>query len=174
MKMSNTTKAAAAAVATDGVGQSPKPAKNATKATNSSEEEAEEVHELLHVYLSRADIPHDGPSALYKKPTVCVAQSGYYALVVVLAILICALVGVAMGATFYVRRVKLQVKEAQAGLTSPSPCSMYVSQFQPAPPVSKFEDPSEPIYTDPSLFERSRSLRSLTVSHVGKLKGDFD
>lgn len=23
-----------------------------------------------------------------------------------------------------------------------------------------FEDPSEPIYTDPSLFERSRSLRS--------------
>ncbi|XP_065287804.1 uncharacterized protein nompA [Dermacentor albipictus] len=174
MKMSNATKPVAAAVATDGAGQSPKPAKNATRAANSSEEEAEEVHELLHVYLSRADIPHDGPSALYKKPTVCVAQSGYYALVVVLAILICALVGVAMGATFYVRRVKLQVKEAQAGMTSPSPCSMYVSQFQPAPPVSKFEDPSEPIYTDPSLFERSRSLRSLTVSHVGKLKGDFD
>ncbi|CAG9764134.1 unnamed protein product [Ceutorhynchus assimilis] len=27
-----------------------------------------------------------------------------------------------------------------------------------------FEDPSEPIYTDPSLFERSRSLRSIAVS----------
>ncbi|XP_012155814.1 uncharacterized protein LOC101449568 isoform X2 [Ceratitis capitata] len=27
----------------------------------------------------------------------------------------------------------------------------------------QFEDPSEPIYTDPSLFERSRSLRSLTT-----------
>lgn len=27
-----------------------------------------------------------------------------------------------------------------------------------------FEDPSEPIYTDPSLFERSRSLRSISVS----------
>ncbi|XP_033233565.1 uncharacterized protein nompA isoform X4 [Drosophila pseudoobscura] len=27
----------------------------------------------------------------------------------------------------------------------------------------QFEDPSEPIYTDPSLFERSRSLRSLTM-----------
>lgn len=73
----------------------------------------------------------------------------------------------------------LKVKNAQAGLTSPSPCNMYVSQFQ-APvsqfqaPVSKFEDPSEPIYTDPSLFERSRSLRSLTVCNVGKLKGDFD
>ncbi|XP_025832148.1 uncharacterized protein LOC108738303 [Agrilus planipennis] len=27
-----------------------------------------------------------------------------------------------------------------------------------------FEDPSEPIYTDPSLFERSRSLRSIAIS----------
>ncbi|XP_059610629.1 uncharacterized protein LOC132257653 [Phlebotomus argentipes] len=27
----------------------------------------------------------------------------------------------------------------------------------------EFEDPSEPIYTDPSLFERSRSLRSIAV-----------
>ncbi|KAK8781131.1 hypothetical protein V5799_017530 [Amblyomma americanum] len=175
MKMNNTKAGSTApAAAADGGSQLPKPTKNATKG-NASDEEAEEVHELLHVYLSRADIPHDGPSALYKKPTVCVAQSGYYALVVVLALLICALVGIAMGATFYVRRIKLQMKDVQAGLTSPSACSMYVSQFQAAPPaVSKFEDPSEPIYTDPSLFERSRSLRSLTVSHVGKLKGDFD
>ncbi|KAH9366375.1 hypothetical protein HPB48_018136 [Haemaphysalis longicornis] len=169
----NSTKSAPASAPEAAGNQLPKPAKNATK-SNSSDEEAEEVHELLHVYLSRADIPHDGPSALYKKPTVCVAQSGYYALVAMLALLICALVGIAMGAMFYVRRVKLQVKDVQAGMTSPSPCSMYVSQFQAAPPVSKFEDPSEPIYTDPSLFERSRSLRSLTVSHVGKLKGDFD
>ncbi|XP_058121637.1 uncharacterized protein LOC131287104 [Anopheles ziemanni] len=28
---------------------------------------------------------------------------------------------------------------------------------------SEFDDPSEPIYTDPSLFERSRSLRSIAV-----------
>ncbi|KAL5290170.1 hypothetical protein ACFFRR_009869 [Megaselia abdita] len=28
---------------------------------------------------------------------------------------------------------------------------------------SEFEDPSEPIYTDPSLFERSRSLRSVSI-----------
>lgn len=35
----------------------------------------------------------------------------------------------------------------------------------PAPaPGGLFEDPSEPIYTDPSLFERSRSLRSIAVS----------
>ncbi|EEC16675.1 no-mechanoreceptor potential A, putative [Ixodes scapularis] len=57
---------------------------------NSTDDEAEEVRELLHVYLSRADIPHEAPSALYKKPTVCVAQSGYYALVTMLALLICA------------------------------------------------------------------------------------
>lgn len=30
-----------------------------------------------------------------------------------------------------------------------------------------FEDPSEPIYTDPSLFERSRSLRSISLSTTG-------
>lgn len=35
----------------------------------------------------------------------------------------------------------------------------------PAPaPGGPFEDPSEPIYTDPSLFERSRSLRSISVT----------
>ncbi|CAN8010574.1 unnamed protein product, partial [Ixodes pacificus] len=160
--------------------------KNLTS-SNSTDDEAEEVRELLHVYLSRADIPHEAPSArkMYKKPTVCVAQSGYYALVTMLALLICALVGIALGAMLFVRRVKLQVrtipilflysfhdiffpkvKNTQADLTSPSPCNIYASQFQ-APvsqfqaPVSKFEDPSEPIYTDPSLFERSRSLRSL-------------
>ncbi|XP_022174550.1 uncharacterized protein LOC111036724 isoform X1 [Myzus persicae] len=31
-----------------------------------------------------------------------------------------------------------------------------------------FEDPSEPIYTDPSLFERSRSLRSIAYSSAGQ------
>ncbi|KAB0804664.1 hypothetical protein PPYR_01634 [Photinus pyralis] len=36
-------------------------------------------------------------------------------------------------------------------------------------PGGPFEDPSEPIYTDPSLFERSRSLRSIAVSQKRKL-----
>ncbi|XP_058063353.1 uncharacterized protein LOC131213340 [Anopheles bellator] len=31
---------------------------------------------------------------------------------------------------------------------------------------SDFDDPSEPIYTDPSLFERSRSLRSIAVDQT--------
>lgn len=33
---------------------------------------------------------------------------------------------------------------------------------------SIFGDPSEPIYTDPSLFERSRSLRSISLSQTGQ------
>ncbi|XP_061501926.1 uncharacterized protein LOC1270003 isoform X7 [Anopheles gambiae] len=33
-------------------------------------------------------------------------------------------------------------------------------------PKSEFDDPSEPIYTDPSLFERSRSLRSIAVDQT--------
>ncbi|KAF5308203.1 hypothetical protein FQR65_LT06383 [Abscondita terminalis] len=36
-------------------------------------------------------------------------------------------------------------------------------------PGGPFEDPSEPIYTDPSLFERSRSLRSIAISQKRKL-----
>lgn len=33
-----------------------------------------------------------------------------------------------------------------------------------SPGMGSFEDPSEPIYTDPSLFERSRSLCSISVA----------
>ena len=32
------------------------------------------------------------------------------------------------------------------------------------PKQQVFQDPSEPIYTEPSLFERSRSLRSVAAS----------
>ena len=32
-----------------------------------------------------------------------------------------------------------------------------------------FQDPSEPIYTEPSLFERSRSLRSVAASDFGRV-----
>lgn len=38
------------------------------------------------------------------------------------------------------------------------------SDFHETAPGGLFEDPSEPIYTDPSLFERSRSLRSIAIS----------
>jgi hypothetical protein len=32
-----------------------------------------------------------------------------------------------------------------------------------------FQDPSEPIYTEPSLFERSRSLRSVAASDLRRV-----
>lgn len=38
------------------------PPKNFTT-VNATDDDAEQVRELLHVYLSRADIPHEGPSA---------------------------------------------------------------------------------------------------------------
>lgn len=42
----------------------------------------------------------------------------------------------------------------------------YESDGHVLPRARKFDDPSEPIYTDPSLFERSRSMRSVTeLSH---------
>lgn len=40
-------------------------------------------------------------------------------------------------------------------------------------PGGLFEDPSEPIYTDPSLFERARSLRSIAVSNKRRLSPDL-
>lgn len=36
-------------------------------------------------------------------------------------------------------------------------------------PSRVFQDPSEPIYTEPSLFERSRSLRSMAASDVRRV-----
>lgn len=49
--------------------------------------------------------------------------------------------------------------------------NFYSSQsFKTSQIDQKFEDPSEPIYTDPSLFERSRSLRSLTVPNMSKVR----
>lgn len=54
-----------------------------------------------------------------------------------------------------------------AGMTGPPSglTNLYVaSQYGPGP---KIDDPSEPIYTDPSLFEqRSRSSRN--IANIGK------
>ncbi|XP_055379401.1 uncharacterized protein LOC129610746 isoform X3 [Condylostylus longicornis] len=41
-------------------------------------------------------------------------------------------------------------------------CQIPVNSLRKNISNAQFDDPSEPIYTDPSLFERSRSLRSLT------------
>ena len=71
---------------------------NVTKALNNqktnSSEEAEEVHELLRVYLSREDLPSVESKAQTVNtpvgrmaPKICIAQTGYYALVSTVTIL---------------------------------------------------------------------------------------
>jgi hypothetical protein len=84
------------------------------KSLNSTDQEEEEVHELLRVYLSRADIPaaESKASAVMGKPSprVCVPQSGYYALVTAITILISLLTILgATAAIIYFRRSKSAV-----------------------------------------------------------------
>lgn len=55
------------------------------------------------------------------------------------------------------------VESMETGSTNPT--AMIVSGVGGS---KGFEDPSEPIYTDPSLFERSRSLRSIAFSTAGQ------
>ncbi|XP_054718178.1 uncharacterized protein LOC129227615 [Uloborus diversus] len=141
--------------------------------TDIIEEEPEEVHELLKVYLSRSDIPPEESTPVGdKSSTVCVAQAGYYGMISTVAILLCLVVAVVAMAYFFIRRTrKLVRKMAATGISAAGPENPYVSQFQ----VRNFADPSEPIYTDPSLFERPRNtLRSMTARTLGKLNNDRD
>ncbi|KAG8181575.1 hypothetical protein JTE90_017325 [Oedothorax gibbosus] len=137
------------------------------------EEEPEEVHELFKVYLSRSDIPPEEVTPVSEKSsTVCVAQSGYYGMVATVIILMCLVIAVVVMSYFFIRRTRRMVKKMAASGVSPGgPENPYVSQFQ----VRNFADPSEPIYTDPSLFERPRNtLRTMTARTLGKLNNDAE
>lgn len=85
-----------------------------TSSKNSTDDDAEEeVHELLRVYLSRDDIP----SAEAKEPIVmasvapkvCVAQSGYYALVTAIVILVTLIMGMGAAGFFFFKKTNLGV-----------------------------------------------------------------
>ncbi|GFT97492.1 uncharacterized protein NPIL_137911 [Nephila pilipes] len=125
-------------------------------------DEAEVVHDLLKVYLSRSDMPPEA-AAVTRTSTVCVAQAGYYTLVILSIVLVCAIVVVAAAAMYFFKKSKLAAKAA--GISGPPPglTNLYIGHQYPG---HKIDDPSEPIYTDPSLFERSRSNRN--VANVGK------
>ncbi|XP_055948814.1 uncharacterized protein LOC129981813 isoform X2 [Argiope bruennichi] len=125
-------------------------------------DEAEVVHDLLKVYLSRSDMPPEA-AAVTKTSTVCVAQAGYYTLVILSIVLVCAIVVVAAAAMYFFKKSKLAAKAA--GMSGPPPglTNLYIGHQYPG---HKIDDPSEPIYTDPSLFERSRSNRN--VANAGK------
>lgn len=67
-----------------------------------------------------------------------------------------------------------QLKEAQVNVTNPNlyvtpfPCTTQARSVSNHHNHPHHDDSSEPIYTDPSLFERSRSMRSVTVSTLGQ------
>ncbi|GIY44849.1 ZP domain-containing protein [Caerostris extrusa] len=137
------------------------------------EDEPEEVHELFKVYLSRSDIPPEEIAPSDKGSTVCVAQAGYYGMIATVVLLMCLVVAVVAMSYFFIKRTRRMVKKmAASGIAPTSPDNNpYVSQFQ----VRNFADPSEPIYTDPSLFERPRNtLRSMTARTLGKLNNNAD
>ncbi|RWS17091.1 hypothetical protein B4U79_05993 [Dinothrombium tinctorium] len=136
--------------------------------------EEEEVHELLRVYLSREDIPNaESEAQVMEKtlvtdtPSVCVAQSGYYGLITAVILLTTLLLAIGIFGFLMFRKTKFSIKETQIEVSNPN---LYVNQFHKSSTHQKLEDPSEPIYTDPSLFERSRSLRSLTISTLDNAK----
>ncbi|GFT25213.1 uncharacterized protein TNCV_180912 [Trichonephila clavipes] len=130
-------------------------------AVGNGTDEAEVVHDLLKVYLSRSDMPPEA-AAVTRTSTVCVAQAGYYTLVILSIVLVCAIVVVAAAAMYFFKKSKLAAKAA--GISGPPPglTNLYIGHQYPG---HKIDDPSEPIYTDPSLFERSRSNRN--VANVG-------
>ncbi|GBM37271.1 hypothetical protein AVEN_169840-1, partial [Araneus ventricosus] len=107
-----------------------------------------------------------------KSSTVCVAQAGYYGMIATVVLLMCLVVAVVAMSYLFIRRTRRMVKKmAASGIPPTNPDNSYVSQFQ----VRNFADPSEPIYTDPSLFERPRNtLRTMTARTLGKLNNDVD
>ncbi|CAG2181532.1 unnamed protein product, partial [Oppiella nova] len=166
---------------------STKESKESTQPKTNSTDEAEEVHELLRVYLSREDVPPpESKAQSAQTPTqttvgkvsskVCVSQTRYYVLVTALTILTSILMVMsATVALVYFKRTKSATKQIDFVVPAQTNGNFYVNQYRTPQSLAshhKFDDPSEPIYTDPSLFERSRSLRSLTVSNSADVRSD--
>lgn len=92
--------------------------KKDTNSTGDGSNPEEEVHELLRVYLSRADIPSAAESKAqvqlkeqgdYISPSssaVCVTESGYYAMVTALTILTSLLLAILVTAFFVFKKPK--------------------------------------------------------------------
>ncbi|KAG7175776.1 Glucose-dependent insulinotropic receptor-like 1 [Homarus americanus] len=149
---------------------------------NKEEEEEEQVIGLYEVYLSRDEI--EDPAISQSLMTeVCLAPTEYYSMVAGLVItIVCLLVSLLCVAFCFRKHRQLDDKNAAADAGNPyhqqHPQQQHKSKFsfpgahprtltQPARQAedgaatsSRFPDPSEPIYTDPALFERSRTRLS--------------
>jgi len=74
-------------------------------------EDEEEVHELLRVYLSRAEIPSPEslPLVLAEEPKVCITQANYYTLITAVTILFFILTLIMVSAFVIFKRSKIGV-----------------------------------------------------------------
>ncbi|XP_045116291.1 uncharacterized protein LOC123507463 isoform X2 [Portunus trituberculatus] len=150
------------------------------------EEEEGQIHGIYEVLLSRDEFGEE--AAMTYLDEVCVAPAEYYTLVVALAVtVICLLCSLLVSYFCFRRGRNLDEKNATADAgnpyqTTPSkfsfpgshartltqPASYFPSGPTASAPQgedgaatsSRYPDPSEPIYTDPALFERSRSESS--------------
>ncbi|GAB6023853.1 hypothetical protein CHUAL_014226 [Chamberlinius hualienensis] len=161
--------------ADDGIDQRDNSNANTT-ANITFDSDPEQVRELLQVYLTRADIPVNQPGA--QVMDVCLSSNEYYGLVVAIGMMFIVLGIVAITSASCIRRYKLLLdKNKAADTTSPSSMSIRANNVHNHPatspyfqssryiPDTRFDDPSEPIYTDPSLFERSASIRRSKVEN---------
>jgi len=159
------------------------------------EESEEYVHRLLSVYYTRDEaIAEETPLA---QTDVCISSGEYYGLLATMVVLMLLMLLGAGLAGIWFRRSRLVAyknRDADMGSHVASPATTFSflhgkrstplgSSFpqgtanpayesgpsgRPEPRGRRHDDPSEPIYTDPSLFERSRSLRSVSASEFGQ------
>ncbi|CAG0891237.1 unnamed protein product [Darwinula stevensoni] len=156
---------------------------------NGSFGEPAHVMGMFRVYLSREEIPNDIEAEPLNGCMMTVMNQGLLAAFICLILVTMVLTVIA--GTIYRRYRILAGKHRDSDSTSPygfSACSSdrlsTVSAFSsqcsfgigrrggsvalPPPPLPTTThpdpDPSEPIYSDPSLFERSRSLRSMSAA----------
>ncbi|BES89924.1 PAN_AP [Nesidiocoris tenuis] len=153
---------------------------------NVTSDSEEHVREMIEVFESRYEMPQQQRVEGFDS-SVCLTNKEYYVLVMSLAVIFISLaVLIVYWSVCYRRKWALMKKNIATDNTSPHfmdrrPNNVFSvlmpstsNQFLnaraprcmmdiPVRNARPFEDPSEPIYTDPSLFERSRSLRSIAV-----------
>lgn len=167
---------------------------NTRAVDDKEQELPEFVREMIEVFESREELQQEARRANPFTETVCLTAGEYHGMLSALMVLIITLISFAIGSGIAYRRYwRISQKNLLADRSSPNssyptttasrssgisifggvmhkPFPSFGRAKNPFPdldcpaPTGMFEDPSEPIYTDPSLFERSRSLRSISVS----------
>ncbi|XP_014260644.1 uncharacterized protein LOC106673149 isoform X2 [Cimex lectularius] len=145
----------------------------------------EHVREMIEVFESRYEMPQQQKVETLDG-NVCLTNKEYYTLVMALTLVFISLTAVIIyWFLCYRKKWKIMKKNIATDNAShyidnrpnvfsvlmPTTSKSFLTgrssrcmvDVNPTISGRHFEDPSEPIYTDPSLFERSRSLRSIAV-----------